>query len=44
MLRNFKVWPIRNLTFHSKKTFFNQSKFDSSKDYYSILGVSKDAS
>ena len=32
-----------NLVFVSKRHFFQQAKFDRSKDYYLTLGVSKDA-
>ena len=32
------------LTYASKRYFFQQAKFDRSKDYYLTLGVSKDAS
>lgn len=44
MLRSFRSLPIRNLLYSSRRTFFNQQKFDSSKDYYKILGVAKGAS
>ena len=44
MRKLFTRTPIRNLCFKSKKLFFTPPKFDSSKDYYLTLGVSKDAS
>lgn len=44
MFRSFRTLPIRNLLYTSRRTFFNQQKFDSSKDYYKILGVDKKAS
>ena len=35
---------VANLTHQPKRHFFTPPKFDTSKDYYLILGVSKDAS
>lgn len=34
---------FRTLTFTNKKYLFDPPKFDPSKDYYSTLGISKDA-
>lgn len=33
----------KSFTLKPKATFFNQSNFDASKDYYSILGLAKNA-
>ena len=44
MMRKFLTRPIKTLYFNNKRFFFNPPKFDSSKDYYLILGISKTAS
>lgn len=44
MRRLFTRLTFRTLTFNNKRNFFEPPKFDSSKDYYLTLGVSKNAS
>ena len=41
---NFQNFQRRSLQHTTRYHFMGQSKFDSKKNYYQILGVSKDAS
>jgi len=44
MIRHLIRGARHSLLAKNARTFFNQDNFDTKKDYYSILGVSKKAS